>query len=178
MSKSMTIKSQPKFTAPAARLWARIPVEAQTQLLSNAWCPKCRHEVALADVSGSIKAGQILLVGSCTVCHGKASRTVESVADDSEQAIKILKQEVALIKKRLNELWKKGRDFTPTKEENKEHATLLDEFGEKSLELAAQVRLNPRHGSKRVDTDIWMTQPMATRKSAILNHACFRACCP
>jgi hypothetical protein len=34
----MTIETIPKFTGPAAKLWASIPSPSKKLLLSNVWC--------------------------------------------------------------------------------------------------------------------------------------------
>lgn len=73
----MTIESLPKFTHPAAKLWAAIPADTQKHLLSNVWCGKCRHEVTITNFSGAVKAGDLLLVGKCSECHGDVARVVE-----------------------------------------------------------------------------------------------------
>lgn len=73
----MTIESIPKFTAPAAKLWAVIPVDTRKLLLSNVWCGKCRHEITITNFSGAVKAGDLLLVGKCSECHGDVARVVE-----------------------------------------------------------------------------------------------------
>ena len=74
---SMSIESFPKFTGPAAELWAAIPAEAKKQLLSNVWCGKCRHEITITNFTGAVKGGDLLLVGSCSECHGDVARLVE-----------------------------------------------------------------------------------------------------
>ncbi len=74
----MTIESIPKFTGPAAKLWATIPSHSKKLLLSNVWCGKCRHEVTITNFSGIVKAGDLLLVGSCSECHGDVARVVET----------------------------------------------------------------------------------------------------
>ena len=51
----MTIESIPKFTAPAAKLWASLPEQARKLYLSKVWCGKCRHEVTIANFSGTVK---------------------------------------------------------------------------------------------------------------------------
>ena len=43
----MTIESIPKFSAPAAKLWQRLPEQAGKLYLSNVWCGKCRHGVTI-----------------------------------------------------------------------------------------------------------------------------------
>lgn len=73
----MTIESIPKFTGPVAKLWAAIPSHSKKLLLSNVWCGKCRHEVTIINFSGVVKAGDLLLVGSCSECHGDVARMIE-----------------------------------------------------------------------------------------------------
>lgn len=73
----MTIESIPKFTAPAAKLWSTIPSHTKKLLLSNVWCGKCRHEVAITNFSGAVKAGDLLLVGLCSECRSDVARVIE-----------------------------------------------------------------------------------------------------
>lgn len=73
----MTIESIPKFTAPAAKLWATIPNHTKKLLLSNVWCGKCRHEVTITNFSGAVKAGDLLLVGLCSECRSDVARVIE-----------------------------------------------------------------------------------------------------
>ena len=73
----MSIESIPKFTDPAAKLWASIPTETKKLLLSNVWCGKCRHEVTITNFTGAAKAGDLLLVGLCSECHGDVARVIE-----------------------------------------------------------------------------------------------------
>lgn len=74
----MTIESIPKFTDPAAKLWANISSHNKKLLLSNVWCGKCRHEVTITNFSGTVKAGDLLLVGLCSECHGDVARVIET----------------------------------------------------------------------------------------------------
>ncbi|MFH2211827.1 MAG: hypothetical protein ABIJ01_09335 [Pseudomonadota bacterium] len=74
----MSVESIPKFTAPAAKLWAAIPSDGKKLLLSNVWCSNCRHSVTITNFSGAVKAGDLLLVGSCAECHGDVARVIES----------------------------------------------------------------------------------------------------
>lgn len=83
----MTIESLPEFTAPAARLWATIPVDTRKRLLANVWCGKCRHEVTITNFTGAVKAGDLLLVGKCSECHGDVARLIET----SEIVVKVKK---------------------------------------------------------------------------------------
>lgn len=80
----MTIESLPEFTAPAAKLWAAIPADARKRLLANVWCGKCRHAVTITNFTGAVKAGDLLLVGKCSECHGDVARLIET----SEIAVK------------------------------------------------------------------------------------------
>ncbi len=80
LQKIVTVKAIPRFTAPAANLWAAIPTDTRKMLLSNVWCGKCRHEVTIANYSGAVKAGDLLLVGLCSECRGDVARLIESRA--------------------------------------------------------------------------------------------------
>ena len=73
----MPIESIPKFTDPAAQLWATIPIETKKLLLSNVWCGKCRHGVTITNFTGAVKAGDLLLVGLCSECRGDVARVIE-----------------------------------------------------------------------------------------------------
>ena len=73
----MTIESIPKFTPPAAKLWAAILSETRKMLLSNVWCGKCRHEVTITNFSSTVKGGDVLLVGKCSECHEDVARVIE-----------------------------------------------------------------------------------------------------
>jgi hypothetical protein len=73
----MPIESIPEFTAPAAKIWASISSNSRKQLLSNVWCGKCRHEVTIINFSGAVKAGDLLLVGLCSECHGDVAKVIE-----------------------------------------------------------------------------------------------------
>jgi hypothetical protein len=73
----MNIASIPKFTDPAATLWATIPTETKKLLLSNVWCSKCRHGVTITNFTGVVKAGELLLVGLCSECRGDVARVIE-----------------------------------------------------------------------------------------------------
>lgn len=73
----MTIEFLPTFTDPAAKLWKNIPSHTKKLLISNVWCGKCRREVTITNFSGAVKAGDLLLVGKCSECHGDVARLVE-----------------------------------------------------------------------------------------------------
>ena len=73
----MVTESIPKFTEPAARLWAAIPPDTRKILLSNVWCGKCGHAVTITNFSGVVRAGDLLLVGVCSDCRGDVARVIE-----------------------------------------------------------------------------------------------------
>ncbi len=74
----MNVESIPKFTDPAAKLWATIPADTKKLLLANVWCSKCRHGVTITNFTGVVKAGDLLLVGLCSECRGDVARVIES----------------------------------------------------------------------------------------------------
>jgi len=78
MGKSGKETNAAKFTVPATRIWDDIPTKVRTKLLATAWCGHCREEVKLKDFSGSVKAGNVVLVGTCSECGGAAFRIVEA----------------------------------------------------------------------------------------------------
>jgi hypothetical protein len=47
------------------------------RLLSNVWCSQCRHEVTITNFTGTIKHGDLLLVGKCAECHNDVARLIE-----------------------------------------------------------------------------------------------------
>ena len=73
----MAVESLPDFTRPACQCWESIPAEIRKQLLANVWCGQCRHEVTITNFSGTIKSGNLLLVGKCAECHGDVARVIE-----------------------------------------------------------------------------------------------------
>ena len=73
----MTIESLPTFTKPARQRWESIPVNIRQRLLSNVWCGQCRHETNITNFSGTIKGGDLLLVGKCAECCGDVARVIE-----------------------------------------------------------------------------------------------------
>ena len=74
----MSVESIPQFSSPAAKLWAAIPANVKKLLLSNVWCGKCRHAVTIKNFSGTVKGGDVLLVGQCSECLGDVARMIES----------------------------------------------------------------------------------------------------
>ena len=74
----MGVESLPDFTPPARQRWARIPVSIRQRLLANVWCAHCRRESTITNFSGTIKRGDLLLVGKCAECHGDVARVIEA----------------------------------------------------------------------------------------------------
>ena len=72
-----TVESLPVFTKPARQRWESIPADIRQRLLSNVWCGQCRHETTITNFSGTIKGGDLLLVGKCAECHGDVARVIE-----------------------------------------------------------------------------------------------------
>ena len=73
----MTIESLPTFTQPARERWASIPADIRQRPLFNVWCGHCRHGTTITNFSGTIKGGDLLLVGKCAECHGDVARVIE-----------------------------------------------------------------------------------------------------
>ena len=65
------------FTNPARQRWESIPATVRQRLLSNVWCGQCRHETTITNFNGTIKGGDLLLVGKCVECHSDVARLIE-----------------------------------------------------------------------------------------------------
>lgn len=74
----MSVESFPKFTPPAAKLWADIPAQIRKELLSNVWCGRCKHSVTIKNFSGVVRSNDLLLVGQCSECQSDVARMIES----------------------------------------------------------------------------------------------------
>lgn len=74
----MNIETLPTFTDPARQRWESIPADVRKRLLSNVWCSKCRHESTIINFSGTIRGGDLLLVGHCAECHSDVARVIEA----------------------------------------------------------------------------------------------------
>ncbi|SFU83634.1 Protein of unknown function [Paenacidovorax caeni] len=72
-----TVESLPVFTNPARLRWESIPADIRQRLLSNVWCGQCRHETTITNFSGTIKGGDLLLVGKCAECRSDVARVIE-----------------------------------------------------------------------------------------------------
>lgn len=73
----MPIEPIPKFTGPAAKLWATVPAHNKKLLLSNVRCGNCSHEVTITDFEGTVVGGDLMLQGSCSECRGDVARLIE-----------------------------------------------------------------------------------------------------
>jgi hypothetical protein len=73
----VAIESLPTFTKPVRQRWESIPVDIRQRLLSNVWCGQCRHETTITNFTGTIKSGDLLLVGQCVECQGDVARVIE-----------------------------------------------------------------------------------------------------
>lgn len=73
----MAIESLPDFTPQARQRWDSFPADFRQRILSNVWCSQCRHEVTITNFSGTIKHGDLLLVGKCAECHNDVARLIE-----------------------------------------------------------------------------------------------------
>ena len=74
---AMTIESIPNFSGPARLRWASIPADIRQRLLTNVWCGQCRHAVTITNFNGTIRNGDLLLVGKCAECQGDVARVIE-----------------------------------------------------------------------------------------------------
>ncbi len=68
----------PTFTKPARQRWESIPADIRQRLLSNVWCAHCSRETTITDFTGTLKGGDLLLVGKCAECQGDVARVIES----------------------------------------------------------------------------------------------------
>ena len=64
------------FPRKGAQLRISLGWEGQG-LLSNVWCGHCRHETTITNFSGTIKGGDLLLVGKCAECRSDVARVIE-----------------------------------------------------------------------------------------------------
>jgi hypothetical protein len=73
----MAFQSLPHFTRLARQRWESISAEIRQRLLTNVWCGQCRHAVTITNFTGTVKDGDLLLVGKCAECHGEVARVIE-----------------------------------------------------------------------------------------------------
>ncbi len=74
----MVDANQPTFTAPAQRIWEKIPQPIQRKVLDNVWCPACRKATTMTQYNGQVKEGDLLLTGRCATCGQRVARLLES----------------------------------------------------------------------------------------------------
>jgi DNA replication protein DnaC len=72
----VSVESLPNFTPPARQRWESIPTEIRQRLLSNVCSGHCRHETTITKFSGTIKRGNLLLVGACA-CAARLTPSTE-----------------------------------------------------------------------------------------------------
>ncbi len=73
----MVTEALPNFSRPALQRWESIPANVRQRLLANVWCGQCRNEVTITNFTGTLKGGNLLLVGRCAECHGDVARVIE-----------------------------------------------------------------------------------------------------
>lgn len=73
----MVVESLPHFTPPARKRWESISAHVRQRLLTNVWCAHCGSETTIVNFSGTIKGGNLLLMGECVKCHGDVVRAIE-----------------------------------------------------------------------------------------------------
>lgn len=71
------VECLPTFTKSARQRWESIPADIRQRLLSNVWCGQCLHETTITNFSGTIKGGDLLLVGTCAECRSDMARVIE-----------------------------------------------------------------------------------------------------
>jgi len=133
----VTESTIPKFTSPAARIWNSIPANAQQKLVSMAWCSTCQQETTVVGYSGAIKAGHVLLRGTCAKCSAPAYRFIEVKWNEDESASivfgkskltysdavitgELAQKEMRAMQKRQRQLDKREDEGTITKAEQSE----------------------------------------------------------
>ncbi len=60
-----------------AALKESIPAGIRQRPLFNVWCGRCRRETTIANFTGTLKGGDLLLVGKCGECRGDVARVIE-----------------------------------------------------------------------------------------------------
>lgn len=73
----MTAGESSGFTKQASKFWAAIPSAARAKLLANVYCAHCRGAVSIANVTATVKGGDLLLKGTCVKCGHDVARLVE-----------------------------------------------------------------------------------------------------
>ena len=67
-----------RFTPQARRLWEALDESTRHRVLSSVWCGACGCKVSIANYSGRVVQGDVVLSGVCGRCAGEVSRLVET----------------------------------------------------------------------------------------------------
>jgi len=67
-----------KFSPQALRLWNKVPVWAQEELLSNVYCGKCKAMTTIVEFNGQVNGGDLVLTGVGKTCGSEVARVIES----------------------------------------------------------------------------------------------------
>ncbi len=51
--------------------------DVRRKILENVFCRHCRGAVSIVNVAGTVKGGDLMLDGNCTVCGHNVARLVE-----------------------------------------------------------------------------------------------------
>jgi hypothetical protein len=73
----VAIESLPTFTKPARQRWESIPADVRQRLLSNVLCGLFLHETTNTNFTGTLKGGDLLLVGQCAECRSDVARVIK-----------------------------------------------------------------------------------------------------
>lgn len=65
------------FTPMAQEFWNTIDPKLRVRLMNNIFCPSCKGETGIGNVSGSVEKGNLILTGVCTKCGESVARLVE-----------------------------------------------------------------------------------------------------
>ncbi len=71
------IRPTDPFTKDAKMRWDTIPSSAQSQILDNVFCGKCRGSVAIILETATMQRSDFILRGKCKVCGEEVCRLVE-----------------------------------------------------------------------------------------------------
>jgi len=65
------------FSPQARILWDTVSDADQQNVLANVWCGHCGTATTMRDVAGTIKDGDLILQGQCSVCGRQVARLLE-----------------------------------------------------------------------------------------------------
>ena len=75
--KIVSIRQADPFAKNAKARWDSIPKYAQTQILGNVFCGKCRSAVTIVLQSAETQKNDLILRGKCRTCGHEVCRLVE-----------------------------------------------------------------------------------------------------